>query len=490
LPDRKKLILLLLAFFAFRLLFGLFRAQLDDIDQSQTYLVGLKCYTTGTWPWFGPDVNGSENSFKSQIPGALEGLLIGLPFYLLPFPEAPFLLLNVLSLAGVALLAWYIHRRLPSLPYGWVFTWIAICPWSIQESTTLINPAYTFLPSILFFIGFMESLPFFTLRLLPLTWANAAMGFSFFWIMQFHFSYVYLAPLMAFSLAVQAWKKQWIKPALFMGLGSLPPLALLIPTYVKFGLARGNVAGGFAVPFDWDNVGEFWTILARFFSLVSFELPRFIGVNVKSRMDFLAHQHPYLLVPGLLLWGIGLVQPFLLVTPWFAELRRFSGKNFWGIYLALTVFLAAGCPNRRWELLQISAGVAALTFVLNLSLRRLQPEKAGPQWRELNLLLAGVFAMVYASFWFTVKMPLSHIYFIFFPLIMTYSCYIWSSYKEWKWGPALGKAFLVLGLLFQLGYAVAEEQHTSIYVEWPAIKKAIDQKDYRIFGERRPESIY
>lgn len=471
-------------------MFGLFRAQLDDIDQSQTYLIGLKCYTTGTWPWFGPDVNGSENSFKSQIPGAMEGALIGWPFYVLPFPEAPFILLNILSLTGVALLAWYIHRRLPQLPYGWLFTWIAICPWSIQESTTLINPAYTFLPSVLFFIGFMETLPFFNLGLVPLSWANAAMGLSFFWIMQFHFSYVYLVPLVLISLAVQAGKKQWFKPAFWMGLGSLPPLAFLVPTYLKFGLARGNVAGGFAVPFNWENVGEFWTILARFFSLVSFELPRFIGVSVKSRMDFLAHQHPTLLVPGLLLWGIGLLQPFILVTPWFAELRRFSEKLFWGLYLALTLVMVAGCPHRFWELLEASAGVAAVSFALNLWLRRFEPENSGPQWRSLNWLMAGVFAMVYASFWFTVKMPLSHIYFIFFPLIMTYSCYVWASFKGWKWGPLLGKAFLVVGLVFQLGYAVVEEQHTSIYIQWPVIKKALDQKDYRIFGERRPESIY
>ncbi|HJT25051.1 MAG TPA: hypothetical protein VJ873_10765 [bacterium] len=488
--DRKKLLLLLLAFYAFRLMFGLFRAQLSDIDQYQTYLIGLKCYTTGTWPWFGPDVNGSESSFKSQIPGAMEGVFIGWPFYVLPLPEAPFILLNLLSLAGVALLAWYIHRRLPQLPYAWVFIWVAICPWSIQESTTLINPAYTFLPSILFFIGFMESLPFFSLKLLPPAWANAAMGFSFFWIMQFHFSYVYLAPLILFSLAVQARNGRLFKPALFMGLGSLPPLAFLVPTYLKFGLARGNVASGFAVPFNWDNVGEFWTIVARFFSLVSFELPRFIGVSVKSRMDFLANEHPYLLVPGLILWGIGILQPFFLVAPWFGELRRFSEKIFWGLYLALVLFLTVGCPHRRWELLGTSLGVAAIAYVLDLGIKRLHPEKAGPHWRGINLLMAGIFAMVYASFWFTVKMPLSHIYFIFFPLIMTYSCYVWASFKEWKYGPMLGKSFLILGLVFQLGYAVAEKQLSSIYNQWPVIKQALDQKDYRIFGERRPESIY
>lgn len=158
-PNRKTFLILLVSAFLFRLAFGLLRSQIWEIDQFQTYLIGLKCFTTHSWPFFGPDVNGSENSFQSQIPGALEGLLIGMPFYLLPIPEAPFILLNLLSVIGVALLTWYIVKRIPALPYTWLFIWISIVPWSIQESTTIINPAFTFLPAILFFIGFMESTP-------------------------------------------------------------------------------------------------------------------------------------------------------------------------------------------------------------------------------------------------------------------------------------------------------------------------------------------
>lgn len=490
LPNRKKIFILLLAFFAFRLMFGFFRAQVFDVDQFQTYLIGLKCYTTGTWPWFGPDVNGSENSFKSQIPGALEGLLIGGPFYVLPFPEAPFILLNLLSITGVALLAWYIHKRLPDLSFTWLFIWIAICPWSIHESTTLINPAYTFLASVLFFIGFMESIPFFTLNLISPRWANAAMGFSLFWTMQFHFSYVYFVPLVLFSLFVQVSQARRWNSILFFVLGSLPPLAFLVPTYLKFGLARGNVASGFAVPFNWDNVGEFWTIMARFFSLVSFEIPRFIGVSLQSRLDFLTHQHPFLLVPGGILWIAGLLQPFILVAFWFGELRRFSWKLFWGGFLALCMFLAVGCSHRRWELLGIAAGVAGISYLLDLWLARLHPEKTGPQWRGLVLLMTVIFIMIYASFWFTVKMPLSHIYFIFFPLIMIYSCYCWAAFKGQKYAPLLAKAFLITGVLFQLGYAVVVEPKDSIYTKRSVIKQAIDQKNYHLMGERRPESLY
>jgi hypothetical protein len=489
LPNRKNLIILLLAFFAIRLLFGLFEARFRETDPIQTYLIGLKCYCTGTWPWFGPDVNGIENSFKSQIPGALEGLLIALPF-IVHLPEAPFILLNLFSLAGVALLTWYIVQRLPGLSYMWLFIWIAIAPWSIHESTIMINPAFTFLPSILFFIGFMESLPFFTLNLVSHRWVNAAMGFSLFWIMQFHFSYVYFVPLALFSLAFQILKeKKWSAP-FFFAIGSLPMLALIVPTYLKFGLARGNVAGGFAVPFNWVNVKEFWTILARYLSLVSFEMPRFIGDDNKSRVDFLASQHPYLLVPGVLLWIIGLLQPFILAAFWFRELRHRFRWLFWAVFLGLAIMLVVSDPGDSAKTLSLTISITAIVLALGLWTGRLQPEKIGPQWKELNLLFSIIFAMVYVSFWFTVKMPLSHIYFLFFPFLMTYSCYCWMCFKEKRAWRLAAKAFVILGVVFQVGYAIAMEPQDSIYPMWKVIKQAIDQKNYHLMGERRPESLY
>ena len=98
--------------------------------------------------------------------------------------------------------------------------------------------------------------------------------------------------------------------------------------------------------------------------------------------------------------------------------------------------------------------------------------------------------MVYGSFWFTVKMPLSHIYFLFFPLLMTYSCYCWMCFREKKTWRLAAKAFVILGVVFQVGFAIAVEPRDSIYPWWKVIKQAIDQKNYHLMGERRPESLY
>ena len=66
--------LALLALFAFRLYFGLSLRFFAE-DESQIFLIGLRYYTTGHWPYFGPDVVWTE----SEIPGALQGLLVGAP---------------------------------------------------------------------------------------------------------------------------------------------------------------------------------------------------------------------------------------------------------------------------------------------------------------------------------------------------------------------------------------------------------------------------
>ena len=55
-PFRSKWLLLFLFLFAFRSLYGLFEAQWWEKDIIQTYLIGLKCFTTGAWPFFGPDL--------------------------------------------------------------------------------------------------------------------------------------------------------------------------------------------------------------------------------------------------------------------------------------------------------------------------------------------------------------------------------------------------------------------------------------------------
>ncbi len=61
--------------------------------------------------------------------------------------------------------------------------------------------------------------------------------------------------------------------------GAAIPLAFLIPTYLKYGLFQETSGLNLAVGFNRENFMSFFVVLARYFSLPSFELPRFLGLN-------------------------------------------------------------------------------------------------------------------------------------------------------------------------------------------------------------------
>jgi hypothetical protein len=435
-PNRKQLFLIFIAVFSFRLFFGLLQSDWTNYDERQSYLTGLKFYTTGDWPYFGPDAAGMESTYHSQIAGPLEGLVIGLPLYIVPVPEAPFIAVNLVNAAAVLFLAWYIRRRIPGMPFIWICAWITAAPWSAYYPSHISNMSYLYFSGILFFVGFLESLPSLSLGLLSPLWANAFMGFSVAWIMQFHLSYVYLLPFSLFSLAVQLKNK---RPAclLYFLLGALPPLALVIPTFVQYGFDRMNSHSGFLTIFNWGNVHPwgFITLLARFLSLVCFEVPVFIGKHLADRWAFLT-DHPLLFIPGAVLWIGGLLQPFVLLFCWFKRDHFLAG------------------------------------------------------WREIKWLTLASFCVVWGCFWFTIKPPASHIYLVLLPLIMIYSCYCWMFFAgnpKWR---AVAKIFVVFAVFFQLGYAVAVAPRDSLYAQRETVAKAIQEKNYHLFGERTPGDYY
>src|SRR5918993_290273 len=152
----------LAALFIGRLAFGL-TSEFWSEDETQIYLMGLRYYATGEWPYFGPDVVWT----RTGIAGALQPLLVGLPFHLAPIPEAPFVLLNVLSFAALCALAGYICHRLPLLPAWLVWGWVLTAPWTLQFSTHVTNPSYVLPAAAAFFIGFFEAAPAFSLGIVP-----------------------------------------------------------------------------------------------------------------------------------------------------------------------------------------------------------------------------------------------------------------------------------------------------------------------------------
>lgn len=423
----QKFLVLFIIVYVFRLFFGLC-SEFWFEDEFQIYLLGLKFYTTGEWPYFGPDVVYTN----SQIPGALLPLLVGIPFYILPIPESPFLLLNILSLLSLCLLSWYCSKRTPEVPKWFIWSWILTAPWTLNYSTHIVNPSYVLAGAILFFIGAIESYPFLSKNVIPLRWANFMMGISFFWIFQLHMSWPILIPfiLVSFYFQLRNLGKKIFSSVIQFVLGALASVIFVLPTFFKYGLT--NAAGGTDsnVRFNPDNLLEFLTVLARFLSFASFELPRFIGPNTQARFEFLKQNlwiTPFAVFVGI----IGIIQAIALLVLWFS--KKQSQKD----------------------------------------------------WRGIKYFTLFTVLLVYFSFTFSIKGPSSHTFYVVFPVAMIYSFYCWSKFFKSRAFRIFTVIFLLCGIIFHIGLAISKAPERSLYKNRSLVKSAIEKRDYRILGERR-----
>jgi len=407
-------------------------------DALQTYLIGLKFYTTGAWPYYGPDQYLMTRNFHTQIPGALEGLVVGLPFHILPLPEAPFLLLNFLSLSAIALLSYYIARRLPEISFNFIFIWISLLPWTLNHGTNVYNVSYILFSSLLFFIGFLESIPGFSLDWIPPSLAFGWMGFGLFWNMQFHQSWVLLPPLV---LLVFIWRRKTEIATVdeeirgFLA-GAVLPLMLLLPTFIKYGFhhSPSGIAQS-AQWVNWGNITIFFTVLVRYLFLGAYEIPGFWGGGAAERLHFLS-QARWLYPPAVFLLVIGWIQVFF--------------------------YLGAG-----WK----------------------RDNRRPGEFQLVYYLMIGCFLWTWFCFWFMTTGPSAHMYYPFLPLIVFYSFYVWSRLPS-RLGRFLGIACLVASLWLQTGTMLQRFKDQSFWSNRDLISKAIAKKDYGILGERRNGSFY
>ncbi|MDT5270170.1 MAG: hypothetical protein QOH49_2356 [Acidobacteriota bacterium] len=423
---------LLVGAFLFRLGFGLC-GQFQDSDTKQVYLLGLKFYATGAWPYFGPDVVWGE----IQIPGALQALLVGLPFHLLPQAEAPYLLLNLLSFVSLCLFAWYCCRRLPDLPRWFVWGWLLTSPWTLNLSTVIYNPSYVLAGGILFFVGALELYPPTRRGLVGARLANAMMGFGLFWVMQLHMSWVVLVPYALAALAVQFKEgvRRGFAALAWFAAGAAPLAALLVPTYLKFGLSAGSGGTAGAVRFNPENTTALWGIVNRTLSFASFEVARFVGGHTSERLQFL-REELWLAPVAFFLFAVGVAQVAALLGSWFLRTHAQS------------------------------------------------------DWRAIKYLVLFNVVLLYLCFLFSLKPPQSNHLYVTLPVPVLYAFYCWDrllTRPRWR---KLAAAVLVCGVLFHAGLAAHNLPRISLYVDRPAAQTAIDARDYRILGERRPGARY
>jgi hypothetical protein len=333
--EKKKvvlMVLLVIGVFALRLWYGL-NLCFGGEDERAIYLLGLEWASFDKWPLFGADIVHTQQ----QIPGALQSLLVGIGFSLLRIPEAPFVVVNLLSLGAIWLWADYMSRRISVLSFPWIFLFLASLPWTLEISTHVYNPSYLLLPAVLFFIGFFETMPGFTLGIWKPRTAFFWFGVSLGAIFQLHMSWPLLLPLVVWSLWVQR-RAGVVSLGLWGALGFLIPFSLVIPTFLHYGWREILAIGGNNTGWNGENVGAFFPNLIRLLCYGTYEMFLFLGETAKERWETL--RQGWYLVPFFgVLALVGAMHLLYFVYVGGQALRKGSHFSQWSFGLFTFLFL-------------------------------------------------------------------------------------------------------------------------------------------------------
>lgn len=417
--------LLIIFLFIFRILYGLC-SEFWFVDELQIYLIGLKSFTTGTWPFYGPDIIYTN----TQIPGALQGLLVSAPFYLSKIPEAPIVFLNILSFSSLSLLAWYISKRITGIPKWLIWTLILTLPWTMYYSTRVVNPSYVLVFSIPFFLSVIDLLPIYKEKLIAPKLAFFIMGLATSLIMQLHLSFVLLLPYSGFIFlgVLRKTPKKFLLYSVLYVVGILVGLSTVIPTWLHPDPGMESTASN--VVFNFSNIKNIFTILFRFLSFATFDIVSVLGGSTAERLNVIKSQ----------IW----MSPFAIVL------------------------LVAG-------FLQI--GLFIFSFFLN---------KEKTEWQKIKWLTFFSWLLIFLSFFFSIKGPSAHTFYLMLPIPVIYSfyCYQWLVSKKNSLLKYL-KIIALCGIFFHIGAGIYNYQHKSLYVNRNKVEEALKKMDHTILGTRR-----
>jgi hypothetical protein len=428
--------------FAFRLAYGLTSIFWTE-DERQIYLIGLRSFARGEWPYFGADVVWTGGN----LPGAMQGLLIRWPLSVWAVPEAPFVLLNLLSFGALCLFAWYVCRRVPLVPKWVVWGALLTLPWTLNFSTHVVNVSYVLPGALIFFLGFLEAAPSFRLGALPVSLAWLMMGAGIPWVAQFHMSWVLLPAYVAVAALDQTRHNVRVlaQAAVAFAAGALLTGGAIVPTVLRYGFAAGSVER--TVQFHPQGVSAFLSILARFLSFAAHETNRFLGLDTAGRVMFLARQ-PWVVPFTLVATVVGFVQPVVMAAAWF---RRSPGDR---------------------------------------------------EWARVKWLAAGTVLWIYASFFFSVRGPQAHSFYVTCPVALIYAAHCWQMFVSsrggggrWRlrlsavWVERTAAVALASGVAMHVGLAIDRAPRRSLYLDRPLVQSAISSHNDRFLGERRDSLI-
>jgi hypothetical protein len=424
--------LFIVAFFL-RLFFGLSYEFWFD-DNLQVYLIGLKWYTSGLWPYWGPDVVASH----SAIPGALQGVLTGGPFFLWLIPEAPHILLNLLSLATLAMFGWYLSKRLTGTPKALIYLWLVTMPSAMHYSTIVQNPSYVLLFSIPFFIAVFELFPLYEQNILSRKLCFYFLGLAIPAIYQLHLSWVLLLPFVMAVFYFDIRKKNNLQRNLsnlcFFTLGLVTTFLFLLPTLIKYGVLTGEALGA-NTRFNFHNILAVFAIIQDFFTYPVYNLEQFMPNRaIESGLVIDILQNYFWLVPFILFLFIIRIWQYILLA-----------VSFWKF-------------------------------------------RAEAQWRKRHALVFFSLLILWFSFLFTEHWPNVHKYYLIMPVATWYAAHVFDQFLVKK-SKRIVYIIIISTVVFYLGLLLIYTGYNrSLYNNRHLVVKALTEKDYSLLGKRREQS--
>lgn len=278
--NRYKLLLLIIVLYTFRFIYCLHGYLYNPMwlsvgDESHIYLLGLKYYITGEYPYFGPDI--VYNS--SYLVGGLQGILIGCPLLLFNHPFAPYFFLFILLSLSLLYLSWYICKLFPALPKWLIYTIVALAPYTVHTGLKVINPAYVLCFSVPFIFAFIEEFELFDYSFIHKNWRYFWLGLGVTAVFQLHASWVFMLLLLIAVLInnfVQNVKDKllFFRCVLFTCLGLLVGIITVIPTVVVYGFEIVFMQGR-SSRFNLSNIIDIPTVIYNFLNLIGYEMNSF-----------------------------------------------------------------------------------------------------------------------------------------------------------------------------------------------------------------------
>ncbi len=415
----------------------------NEFDDKQIYLLGLKFFTSGAWPYFGPDVVWS----KSQIPGALIPLLTGAPLFIWMHPAAPIVFMNIMAFAALLFFAWYSSKRFALLPPWFIYAWILLSPFSLKMATRLYNPGHVIIFSIFFLIGFIENMGFYKQNILPKKVSAFLIGASFLALVQTHHSVIMLLPFVLFCLFrwfLAKERKIDLTSFGFFCMGALVLGSLLIPTIIKYGPFGLGTAGNFN--FEFIRAREFFPFFFKVLAYASHDMPYVIKLNAPERADFF-----------LVYKNIRFLTIFLTISSWLMTAWMF------------------------------------LAFFVKKS------KHAHPNWnhdfKTIKIIFLCIFLSLFiARLFANVPYPIRvYAFSIVFPFAFYYSLYSYERLLQFKGTKTFFSIFFLMVILASVVHSSFENiynRKTSFLAEeGEKIEQALTEKDSSILGLRRYEIL-